>query len=354
MKWTPKWYKQMSLWGKIFLWLFVFIPVSSVVLPGLFLGGIALFEDTQEYITQSELDKLKEESASAYFGTQNTKEIALLKSEVRKANMVVFKGAQAGWYAVYIIMGIIGLIWLMSVYRRWKTYDNRLSGKALGFYCTLLVGVAILEMWYLFSLGMKGAAWFIHDPSIIFIIVNGIMLIVLALGQMAAVDNALSDLSSEWNIEFDNKWKLWGILFSLILYVVSRLFNILSEERELLIVLCILLGQIPQAINMWRGSQQCKYFYTKRRPTFVVFYLIAITGTICLTVYMLVALIVGLIAYVVMFLFSRGNSGDNKDGQEEEVTLEDGTILTGYGNNYRSKDGGHWRKTTGGFKKWGL
>jgi hypothetical protein len=350
MKWISKWYKRMSLWRKIFLWLFVFIPVGSVVLSGLFFGGIALFEDTKEYITKSELDKLKEENTLAYVDTQNAEENKLLKAEVRKAYIVVFRGAKAGWYAVYIIMGVIGLIWLMSVYRKQKTYNKRLTGSTLGFYCTLLVAVAILEIWYLFSLGMKGAAWFIHDPSTVFIIVNGIMLIVFALGQMAAVDNALSDLSYEWDIEFDNKWKLWGILFSIALYVLSRFFHILSEERELLIVLCILLGQIPQAINMWRGAKYiCEK--TERKPTFVVFYLIAITGTICLTIYMLVALIVGLIAFVVMFLFSRGDGGGSRDGVDE-VTLEDGTILTGDGNHYRSKDGGHWRKTVGGFEKW--
>ncbi|MDR2691162.1 MAG: hypothetical protein LBB73_02535, partial [Dysgonamonadaceae bacterium] len=61
-----------------------------------------------------------------------------------------------------------------------------------------------------------------------------------------------------------------------------------------------------------------KYKNTSKTLTFIVFYLIVITGTICLIVYMLVALIVGLIAFVVMFMFSRGgglSAGHDEDRQ---------------------------------------
>jgi hypothetical protein len=214
-----------------------------------------------------------------------------------------------------------------------------------------LAVAAILEIWYLFSLGMKGAAWFIHDPSTLLIIVNGIMLIVFALAQMYATMNALFDLGSEWDIYFNYEWGLWGIFISIILYTLSRIFNILSDERELLIVLCVLLGQIPQAINMWRAAARYKYSVVNRTLTFIAFYLIVITGTICLTALMLVALIVGLVAYVVMFLLSR-ESGVSVSSDSETVILKDGTELEGDGNNYRSKDGGYWRKTVGGFERW--
>lgn len=279
--------------------------------------------NTKGYIVKSELIKVSEEDKLAYFDPVKATEAKAQAAADRKANMAMFKGMKAGRLAVYIIMGFIGAIFCVSLYRRWKAFDRKLSGGALGFYCVLLALTSMIEIWYLFSLGIKGASWFIHDPSTFLIIVNGILLIVFAMAQLRALFNAVFDLGYDWNVYFNYKWGLWGLLISLILYGAGRYFSILSGSHELLIVLCILLGQIPQAINMWWAAGKSRN-NTNRKLVFVIFYLITITGTICLTALMLVALIVGLIACAAMFLLSRGSdSGWDENDEERKRKLDE-------------------------------
>jgi hypothetical protein len=328
----------MSFTRKFLTFIFVIIPLGCIAFAGLFWVGIELLEGSTAYVSGLGLKNSKEKEQALHLNIQET------ASETPETTL--FSWIHANRSSAYIIIGVIGLIWIMSIYRK-RTWNEQLTGTALVIYSALLALASILEIWYFLSLGMGDAAWFISEPPLFFIVINGIILIVCTFVQIFSIMHLSIDMVSEWNLIPNDNWMLWGILLSVILYAAGRYLNILPEEREWLIVTCLFLGQIPRVINTWQNALRDSFMLsTGQRVLLIAFQLIVAVGTICLTALMLIALVVGLVVWGIMYAMSHGGGGESK---EEIITLNDGTELRSLGNGeFRGNNGRIYRDCGGG------
>ena len=229
----------------------------------------------------------------------------------RAPGLTVFNdGLKAGLYGSWLIVAM-AVVMAVSTYIVF-VHKDKVKVRDLHLFGGGLVLLSVLEVWYFLSLGVDDAAWFLGKTAGDYGWVNFFIMLAVTAVQGLGVYRYAVEVQTKRGFSFSQRWMFLGVILSAALYGIWCLMNMNTEipnsTKAPVLVVCAMLGQIPQALAMLIG------FWWHRRTrlpggpsifaaTFT--YWAALTGLVCIGSIAVGLLVAMAVAAILVFALVR-------------------------------------------------
>lgn len=228
----------------------------------------------------------------------------------RAPKLTVFNGLRSGLYGVWLVVAaavaaVLATLYSLTIWAKNRARTATVCG-------LLLVLTSLLEIWYFLSLGTDDVGWFLGKTAGDYAWINFFIMLAVTAAQGFGLFSFVGTVQELRGFRFSQRWMFGGIILSLILYGVWYLtkmnVEIPSSAHAPVLVLCAVVGQIPQVSAMLIGFWRHRRTRLPGKPSIVwtlLVYWVSLVGLVCLGGISIGLLAAMAVCVIVMFCLLR-------------------------------------------------